>query len=108
VNHPSSFLLRNNGLDLLRLLSAYLIVVHHFIAHGLTTNIYGFSSNSLFFKIAASLGYIAVSCFVLMSGYFPSRGNFNLSKLIELILYLCFYSISTYLLLLCVVGFKAG
>lgn len=95
---------RNSGIELLRIISMCIIVLHHFSVHGgfayETTQL---SVNRLWTQFI-SLGSVGVNIFILISGYFliDSKGV-KLEKLVKLWLQMFFYSTVLYLLL-CVFG----
>ena len=85
---------RSSNLELLRILSMILIIMHHYSVHG------GFSLidqtltiNKLFVQILSLGGKIGVVCFILITGYFMINSSFKFKKLLKLVLEVWFYSI---------------
>ncbi|WP_373742695.1 acyltransferase [Jeotgalibaca porci] len=93
---------RDSNFELLRILSMVMIVVLHIGNHGLGGYIdipvflSGFTEVIYYF--IRSLTIIAVSLYVLISGYFLSNSKFKITKLINLFLETSFFSIAIYLL----------
>lgn len=87
--------LRNSNLELLRIVSMLLIIVHHYVVHG------GFgwetiTKNKIILDILSLGGKLGVNCFVLITGYFMVNSKMNLKKIIKIILEVAFYSIVIY------------
>ena len=90
---------RNTGIELLRLISMFLIVMHHYSSPGS-----GFPGllflpdtfNKFFVEFMYFGGKIGVNCFVIISGYFLSGTEFKISRLIKLWLLTVFYSVLIY------------
>lgn len=76
---------RNWGIDSLRVLCMFMIVIWHILWHGgVLANV---SVPSLQYDIAwllAMLAFGAVNCYGLISGYVGVRSRFKLSNLVEL------------------------
>ncbi|MGY3777448.1 acyltransferase [Isobaculum melis] len=85
---------RQSNLEVLRIISMLLIILHHYSVHGnwdfQTAN--GFQK--IFIETAAIGGKIGVNVFVLISGYFLVSSKFNLKKVVMLISQIFFYSCS--------------
>jgi len=85
--------LRNYGLDLLRMVSMYMVCMLHILGQGgiLKATASNKISNEvgLFFEIAA---YCAVNCFSLISGYVGCRSSFKPRNLFRYWLQAVFYS----------------
>lgn len=92
---------RNYGIDLLRVLSIFLVVILHILGHGgvlATTASYGHFSAAWFLEI---LAYPAVNCFVLISGFVGYRGERTtpkLQNLLSIFFTVLFYSVGMCLL----------
>lgn len=86
---------RNANLDLLRIISMFLIVLLHSIDHsGVLESIQietGFIY--LYEKILHNFTQICVNCFVLLSGYFLVKSKFRISKIISLWIEVVFYAL---------------
>lgn len=93
---------RSSNFELLRIISMFLIILHHFGAHGFTT--YGLLSTGLlpatenWIKVFLAIGKFGVNLFVLISGYFLVKSKFKWSKLVKLILQTMFFTVSLYLI----------
>lgn len=83
---------RNIGLDLLRLLAMFMVVLIHVNNFGGLLQNKFFSVDFLPIYLFESLGVVAVNCFVLISGFFLIKQEFRLKKLIALIVEILFYS----------------
>lgn len=93
---------RNYGLDLLRILCMFMILFLHMFEY---SGLRYFPNGTLDFPGVvlwwlSALTYVAVDCYVLISGYFLVDQRFRLSKLIKLALEVWFYSIGIMLVLL--------
>ncbi len=94
---------RNFGLDILRNLSVFLIVLYHFLHHGVfLENAIG--ANWYIENILHCIFLVAVNVFVLISGYFLSFSEkpFKLKKFLNLLFQASFYSTIIYLFFCCV------
>lgn len=82
------------GLDLLRILSMVLVLVLHYLSFGgvLDTPTFGTPYYYLVWGLE-SLAYVAVNCFVLISGYFLSTSTFKASRVLKLVLHALFFSL---------------
>ncbi len=97
---PCMVKVRNSSFELLRLMLMLMIVVHHFIVHGLgLAQFSGWSTYSLIvppgqmwiaFGMNAFL-ICAVNCFILISGFF--KIDVTLSRFVNLILSILFYTV---------------
>ena len=85
------------GLDILKILSIFFILVHHFSKHGeFYANTTGFTQTLL--SILNVLFLPSVNIFVFISAYLIIKKNsFNLKRFLFLYLEIVFYSILTYL-----------
>ena len=85
---------RNYGIDFLRMLSMFMVVILHTLGHGgiLTRLVPDTTSYQAawFLEIAA---YCAVDCYALISGYVGYRSKFKLSRLAVLWLQIVFYTL---------------
>lgn len=82
----------SNG-ELLRLICMQFILLHHFIIYGMPVNIRGLtapvSAESMLAVFVTGFVYVAVNCFVLISGFYKIR--FKWSGLLNLYLFIVFY-----------------
>lgn len=96
---------RNEGIELLRIISMIMILILHYLGHGgILDNL---SANNFYYYIAWTLEgicFVAVNIYVLITGYFLCTSKANLKKIILLWLQIVFYSISIYFIL-CLFGF---
>lgn len=92
---------RDSNFELLRTLSMFMIVILHIGTHGLAKYIGTSDSfsglNELMYYFIRSLAIVAVSLYVLISGYFLSKSQFKLIKLINLFLEVSFFATVVYL-----------
>lgn len=94
------YVLRNSSIELLRIITMYLIVLNHFVIHG------GFAFEAQTLSVArfwcyflAMGGIMGVDVFVLISGYYlisDKRSFFNGKKILKLWGQIIFYSVSIY------------
>lgn len=100
---------RNSSIELLRILSMFAIVIHHYAVHGtLDCNHYNPAiintlRVNLFFYY---LGKVGVCCFVIIGAYFLCEKRFNFRRPVNLIITMMFYSFGIYLVLK--YGFHTG
>lgn len=95
--------IKNNGrtrqinLEMLRIVTMFMIITLHFLAHGgILNSIQLPGAKYYFYWSAAGICYVAVNCYVLITGYFQSRSQFRLKKLLLLFAEVWFYSIVIY------------
>ncbi len=91
---------RNSNIELLRIISMFLIVLSHYTVHNGINN-YGLpiGINRFILEISA-LGNIGTITFILISGYFLIQAkNIKLEKILKLIIQIVFYSIIIYIML---------
>lgn len=94
--------LRNSSIELLRIISMLMIVLHHFASYGE----FSFDNTTLsiprfWWNIMEMGGKLGVDVFVLISGYFlvKSKGGFfNIKRILKFWGQIIFYSISIYLI----------
>lgn len=74
----NSLKIRNSNLELLRIVSMILIIMHHYAVHGgfdlLNTEL---DLNRIWIQILSIGGKIGVNCFVLITGYFMINSKFK-------------------------------
>ena len=89
---------RNIGLDLLRLLAMFMVVLIHVNNFGTLLENKFFSMDFLPIYLFESFGIVAVNCFVLISGFFLIKQEFRLKKLVSLITEIMFYTILLFII----------
>ncbi len=92
---------RYHNIELLRILSMLLIVMHHYSVHGgfvLDPNV--ISINKVIVQFLSSGGKIGVNCFVLITGYFMVKSTFKFDKLLKLLFTVFTYSAPIYIIAL--------
>ena len=85
--------MRSSNIELLRILSIFFILILHVVS--MSDILYLNNFNSIIIKIFSSFGEIGVSCFILISGYFGIKRNWN--KILHLILITTLYSVLVYI-----------
>lgn len=89
---------KSSNFELLRIISMFLIVLHHFSVH----TSWEFSAGLSLTKFSAQLlsigGKVGVNCFILISGYFLSKSTFKLYSLLRVWTLTLFYSVGIYVL----------
>ena len=91
---------RNSNIELVRIISMIMIVMHHYTVHnGVDNSTLPLGFNRFLLEFS-TLGNIGVILFILISGYFlgQSRKPLQISKLVRLVLQVVFYSASIYLI----------
>lgn len=89
---------RQSNFELLRILSMFLIVMHHIAVHGEYGEVTSVNYAVLrFFEIGGKIG---VNLFVLISGYFMVNSEFKFKKLVYLAAEIIFYSLLYFIILL--------
>ena len=84
---------RESNIDCLRIISMLMVVCHHFFSHGglssaLTPSLNWAAGNLLF-----AACFVAVNCFVIISGYYLCTSQFKLKKLANIWLQVFVYSV---------------
>lgn len=100
---------RNSSIELLRILSMFAIVIHHYAVHGtLNSDHYNPAIiNTLRINLFLHyLGKVGVCCFVIIGAYFLCEKRFNFRRPVNLIITMMFYSFGIYLVLK--YGFHTG
>lgn len=90
---------RDSNIELLRIVSMIMIVVHHYEMFAGFTNNGNLSLNSYIEIALYSLGKLGVNIFVIISGYFLINSRFNTKKVIKLWMQILFYSVSIMIIL---------
>lgn len=83
---------RNSSFELLRIISIFLIVMHHFSVHGTFSADSVFSYEKIVNEVLQSGGKIGVNVFVLIGSYFLIGKKFNFKRPIKIALNVIFYS----------------
>jgi len=87
-------------LELLRIVSMIMIITLHFLGHGgVLTSVRIFSPVYYFAWFFEGISYVAVNCYVLISGYFLVVSGFNLKKFLVILGQVFFYSVGIYFVL---------
>lgn len=91
---------RNSNIELLRIMSMFMIVVHHFTLHsGFYFAKNTITLNQLWCEFIEMGGKIGVDVFVIISGYFlVTSKKVKISKVLKLLLQVVFYSVSIYVI----------
>lgn len=85
---------RNWGIDLLRLVSMFMIVLLHVLGQGgILGNVVPFSKQYYVAWLLESASYCAVNCYALISGYVGIYSQIRYSKLTVLWMQMVFYNI---------------
>lgn len=86
---------RNYAIDLLRILSMFMIVMLHSGTHGGTLFIgEGLNPYSIWFHYVEALSICSVDVFVLISGYFLCTQKFKPSRILKMVFVVIFYSVA--------------
>ena len=81
---------RDSNIELLRIISMILIILHHMVYH---TKIYMYSGeNHILSLILLTGGKIAVIVYILIMGYYSKKSKFNIKKPINIILKTIIYT----------------
>ena len=84
---------RSSNLELLRIVSMILIVLHHYAYNNFTFTS-DITLNKLIIQILLIGGKIGVNCFILITGYFMINSKFKIKKLLKILLQVLTYSIT--------------
>lgn len=93
---------RLSNIELLRIITMLLIVVHHCVLHsGLIKSIMTepISAQNWLVACLGMWGKTGINCFVLITGYFMCGSQITLRKFLKLVLEVMFYGITIYLIL---------
>jgi len=94
---------RSSNFELMRIISMFLVVLWHIILHGHVIENCINPAIKILLQIIMFCIIIHVNSFVLLSGYFQSKSEFKLSKLLKLFFQVVFYS-----LIILIIGIKMG
>jgi len=90
---------RESNIELLRIVSMFMIVAHHFSVHGKFTIETTSFINNIWLQLLSSGGKIGVNIFIIISGFFLINSKkINLNKFIKLFTQLLFYSILIFII----------
>lgn len=87
---------RNSNFEFLRIISMFMIALHHSCVHTNLGNFDKLNGNIFNEAIHISLalcGKVGVICFILITGYFTLNSRFSFKKLLKLFFQVWFYSI---------------
>lgn len=93
---------RNIGIDILRVVSMFFIIIGHILMQGGVLSAFcneGLQGGYYFFNTVYVLAYCGVNCFALISGYVGWQNNFKLEKIIKLWANVVFWSVGVSLVL---------
>ena len=92
---------RNYGVDGLRILAMYMVVLLHMMGHGgILAQAAGDGVKHAVAKYLDTAAYCAVNCYALISGYVGVKRRFKWSRILSLWLQVAFYGVS----IVCVLG----
>lgn len=95
---------RDSSLELFRILTMFMIVVHHYVVNsGLISAISAQPSptlNSLSLLVLGGWGKIGINCFMLITGYFMCTKEIDYKKILKILFIVEFYQLIIYLLFL--------
>lgn len=90
---------RDSNFELLRVISMFLIVLYHVILHGHTINHCQIPIMKNILQIILYISIVHVNSFVLVTGYYQSKSNFNKKKVISILGTAIFYMAAIILIL---------
>ena len=93
---------RNVGIDILRVVSMFFIIIGHILMQGGALSAYfneGLQSSYYFFNTVYVIAFCGVNCFALVSGYVGWQNTFRLEKIIKLWANVVFWSVGVSLVL---------
>ena len=105
--NKESIKIRQSNLELLRILSILMIIMHHY-AYYIDTNckIIGLTLNNVIIDYIYIGCKIGVTIFFMISGYFGIKSSFKIKKMIKLIMEVFFYSMSFFVISILINGFQ--
>ena len=86
--------MRASNIELLRIISMILIIMHHFSVHGCFPFTSDLTFNKVFLQVFGLGGKAGVVAFVMITGYFMVSSSFKLYKFAKLVGQIWFYSIA--------------
>ena len=84
---------RDSRFEMLRLISIFLIVLHHLVLHSAIANYTGISFNRMITQLYLIGGKLGVNCFIFITGYFSISKKFKSNKIFSIELQTIFYTI---------------
>ena len=90
---------RNHGIDLLRIVLMFMIIVGHLFTHtNIRSEAASYSPKWIYAWILQTLALCAVNCFIIITGYYSNHNDYGirLKKLVLLSGQVLFYSITIY------------
>lgn len=93
---------RNVGIDILRIVSMFFIIIGHILMQGGVLSAYfneSLQGGYYFFNTLYVLAFCGVNCFALVSGYVGWQNTFKLGKIIKLWANVVFWSVGVSLIL---------
>ena len=93
----TSTITRNSALELLRIISMILIIMHHYSVHGFGYDGANLTLNDFIVQVLSFGGKFGVNCFILITGYFMISSKFKIKKLVKIIFEVFTYSIVIFL-----------
>ncbi len=93
---------RNVGIDILRIVSMFFIIIIHILMQGGTLSAYlnkGLQGSYYFLNTVYVIAYCGVNCFALVSGYVGWQNTFKIEKIIKLWANVIFWSVGVSLIL---------
>ena len=83
------------GIDLLRMISMFMVIVLHLCGHGGVLSAFQTSSKRFWFAWLLEISaYCAVNCYALISGYVGVDSKYRYSRIFLLWLQVIFYTVS--------------
>lgn len=89
---------RNSNIELLRIISMFLIVMHHFSFHGINLTNTPISIDRLVYNWLVIGGKLGVDIFVIITGYYMCKSKYTLKKFLKVALQTIFYSLGIFIL----------
>ena len=102
---------RESGVELLRIITMFFIVAHHYVVNSGLTMVGGpifdnpFCWRSIFLLLFGAWGKTGINCFVLITGYFMCKSKITLKKFFKLLFEILFYRWIIYAIFL-IVGYE--
>ena len=94
MDYSKNVPVRNSSLDLLRIISMVMVIILHFFSHGgVLAALTPHTSHWFIGHVINYVSFVAVNCFVLISGYFLLTSQFQLKKVLAFEAQLLFYAI---------------
>lgn len=85
--------IRYSNLEILRIISMLLILLHHFYYNNISLDYSNLTVNQFLVQFLSTGGKIGVNCFVIITGYFMIQSKFKLRKMLKLMGQVWIYSI---------------